>query len=433
LKNAYEEIRKFLTTITDLPNISDKLDALKRIEEILDEDFTVIHMITETKKVAYRLFQVLNDRGTQLTVGDLLRARTLEMLEPDPYEASQDVVKRAWDDIIADPPNQTRSFLKWYYASIIGKRPRNATLFDDFLEAFFPRDPSTYVVDSHDEAREVANTVVRLKEGVHKMRVLIEGDWPYARTSATSPVKRWHRNRLSLLVLQLKHTNCMPLLLAAAEELDEGEFAEIVQVVERFAFRYKIICNQHISPLTRVYNQQAEAIRASTNTPYRIQRLRESLRSLQAERAPDSVFRSHLGELAYKPRGGNKPLKYLLLTLEHYARWYEDGADGLPECKDDTRVFDFSNTTIEHIYPRNPDSPDPNLEELVDELGNLTFLGPGDNEAAGNQEFEDKRPIFEASSVLLNRMIAENSTWDARRVAGRQDKLIEMALAIFSV
>lgn len=431
LERAFEEIRDFLEGIIDFPSTVDKLDALKRIEEILDEDFTLIHMITETKDVAYRLFQVLNDRGTQLTVGDLLRARTLEMLDPPPYSEPQHVVKRAWDDIIADPPGQTRSFLKWYYASVHGKRPRNATLFDDFLEAFFPQDSSAgYVVSSSEEAEEVSRAVVELQKGVHVLRTLVDGDWPYPHKA---PVKKWHRNRLNLLVLKLKHTNCMPLLLAAAEHLDHKNFAEIVQLVERFAFRYKVICNQHISPLTRTYNREAQAIRALETAPYRVRRLRDELRSLQAERAPDSVFRSHLTELTYKPRGGNRPLKYLLMTLEHYARWYGEGAQSEPECKNDTRVFDFANTTIEHIYPQGADPPEPDLEELVHELGNLTFLGPDDNQAMANEEFAEKKQFFEESSVLLNRKMAENDTWDGAAVEARQERLIKMALDVFSV
>lgn len=434
LYNAFERIKSFLgSKIQSLPTILDKIDALRKIGEILNEDFTVIHMVTKTKAQAYRLFQVLNDRGVGLTVGDLLRARTLEMLDPSEYQYSQECVQRAWDDILADHPSKTEDFLRWYYASVKGKRPGNTSLFDDFLDAFFPQSSSsTYVVQSSSEAKSVADAVIQLKEAVVLLRILTEGEWPYPNSG--QPITQWHKDRLKLLVSELNHTNCMPILLSATL-LEDRQFSEIVQLIERFVFRYKIICNQHISPLTEIYNKQAQTIRAAhpSGIVYRTSSLRDALRSLQVEKTPDSVFSTHLNELVYQTRGSNKPLKYFLMTLEHYARWYYDGATRQPECRDTTRVFDFANTTIEHIYPQNSSSPDTELENLINSLGNLTFLGADDNNAGGNKSFSQKKPIFESSSVLLNRKIAENSIWSKTEVEEHQAELIRIALKVFSV
>jgi hypothetical protein len=38
-------------------------------------------MASDKKEEAFRLFQVINDRGTNLTDGGLLRAKTLDILE----------------------------------------------------------------------------------------------------------------------------------------------------------------------------------------------------------------------------------------------------------------------------------------------------------------------------------------------------------------
>lgn len=433
LKKASDEIGKFLEGIVGpLLSVSDKLDALRRIEEVLNEDFTVIHMVTKTKKAAYRLFQVLNDRGTGLTEGDLLRTTTLEMLDPPEYSGRQRVIEEAWNDILADPPSQTERFLKWYYSSVMGKRPGTASLLDDFLGAFFPQHADTVdgVVRSVEEAQSVVDEVRNLQKEISILRKLVEGEWPYP---DGQPITQWEKDRLRLLIVELKHTNCIPLLLTAAVGLAPNGFSEIVQLVELFVFRYKTICNLHISPLTKVYLEQAKAI-CDDPAAYRVGKLRSALHSLQTAKALDSIFRSNLpSELTYKPGGGNKPLKYFLMTTEHYVRWYQEGAQGKPKCKDTTRVFDFTNTTIEHIHPQNAAPPDPALEKLVNTLGNLTFLGPKDNDAAGNKSFAQKKPIFEKSSVLLNRMIGRENSWDKSRVEARQQHLIEMALKIFSV
>src|SRR5262249_7221127 len=154
----------------------------------------------------------------------------------------------------------------------------------------------------------------------------------------SSHIRQWHRDRLHLLVRELAHTNCMPLLLAACL-LDERKFVEIVDLVERFAFRYKYICNLHIGSLTKVYHQQAVEIRRNP-ARYRVAALRAELQRLQNDKATDDLFRPLVEQLSYQPEAGNKVLKYFLMSVEHYWRWYQEGATGEPKCRDTTRVFD---------------------------------------------------------------------------------------------
>jgi hypothetical protein len=434
LAYAYKSIKAFIANeiVAPQPSLPDKLDALKRFEEILNEDFTVIHIVTETKREAYRLFQVLNDRGTGLTEGDLLRSKTMELLEPYEYSDQQDRVEKAWNDILADPYQMTDDFLKWYYSSVRGRRPGTSSLIDDYLTAFFPQHTNDdETVNSVEEADAIVTAVCQIQTEVAIYRKLIEGIWPF---DLVQPVTQWDTNRLNLLVVELKHTNCIPLLLAAVDKLTPKDFSEIVQTIERFIFRYKTISNKHISPVTAIYLEQSVAIRASSETnPYRVSVLQSRLRDLLNDNASDPVFRSNLEQLEYSPRGSNKPLKYFLMTLEHYYRWYRDGGQGQPECRDKTRIFDFANTTIEHIYPQNARVVRPNLTPLINDLGNLTFLGPDDNQDAGNGDFLVKKPIFAESSVALNREIGLLDQWDEVAVHERKQQLLNMALKIFTI
>jgi len=122
------------------------------------------------------------------------------------------------------------------------------------------------------------------------------------------------------------------------------------------------------------------------------------------------------------------------MTLEHYARWYRNGANGEAECLDKTIVFDFGNTTIEHIYPQHPENPVADLDEMVDDLGNLTFLGPGDNVIGGNMSYLEKRQIFLDSSVTLNSIdIGKKDKWELDEITTHKKHLIDMALKVFSV
>jgi hypothetical protein len=123
------------------------------------------------------------------------------------------------------------------------------------------------------------------------------------------------------------------------------------------------------------------------------------------------------------------------MTLEHYRRWFDNGTTGSPTCEDKTRVYDFVDTTIEHVYPRNALGSVVNaaLEPLKNTLGNLTFMGPTDNVAGGNDDFLTKHPLFENSSVGLNQDIGQNTQWTDAEIGQNANRLKDLACSIFTL
>ena len=426
LENAFNRMGKHLEkSIASKSTVEEKARHLATLAAVLEEDWTVIHMSTKTRSEAYMLFQVLNDRGMGLTEGELLRAKTLEALDSGGNATQQHAVEQGWDQILSTAPERVEESLRWLYASYKGARPGKATLFDDCLDHFFPMHSELPL--SSESAANLTKTVNELKKEFQVINSLLEGEWPYD----TASVTKWETDRLRLLTIELKHTNCMPLLVAASK-LSQKKFSETIQILEKFVFRYKTIINGHIGPATAIYQTQAIEIRKSPAN-YTTKNLQKALAHLISSNADDAKFRVVLGELKYSRIASNKPIKYLLMTLEHYHSWYASGAKGKPNCKDKSRVFDFSNGTIEHIYPANANPKDPALEPLVDTLGNLTYLGLTDNDAVGNKLFSEKKSIFEKSSILLNRTVAANMTWDEKTIDEHKKLLIDMAVKVFSL
>ncbi len=426
LKYAYETILNKLRSFIDCSALCDKMLVLKLCENILDEDFEILHLETDKKQDAYSLFQVINDRGTNLTEGDLLRVKTLELLEG--YENEQDSVEILWDGMLSDQPNTTEKFLRWIYASYKGERAGKSTLFDDMLKEFYPQAACTSLGSS--DANMVLNTTENLKNEILTCRKLIDGEWPFAHQS---PISSWHRNKLALLVKELGFTLCMPILLAATK-LDHRKFFDIVQGLEKFMFRYKIMCNQHVTSVSKVFHEEVLEIRTQTNS-YNIADLLNKLRHLLDTKTTDTVVNSYLDGLQYSPGGGNKPLKYLLITIEYYLSWFNRGASGTPTCMDTNRIFEFTDTTIEHVYPRRAQGSTSNssLEAYKNDLGNLTILDPTQNQTGENDDFNTKKPIYAASSVLMNRELSGKQNWDFQAIIDRRDKLKAIVRVIFKV
>ncbi len=427
LKSAYDRILKKVTLLSEDANLNVYLDNLEILEQNIDDDFSILRIVTYDKTEAYTLFQVLNDRGKSLTEGDLLRAITLEMLEN--YPAQQNPVEAIWDGILADPPKETEEFLRWIYASYQGLRPGTSTLFDDFLKVFYRQHSITTF--SLNDADSVYLSTQEIQREIHHCRKLTKGEWVF---DFGQPVTAWDRSRLSLLINELKNKNSLPLLLAAAQ-LNHKKFAEIVSIMERFMFRYTIICNQHHSPLLDIIQNEALAIRRNPSG-YSLQNLKTKLQNLLDTKADDAFFKTSLDALRYRENNGsNKPLKYFLITIEDYLRWYRDGAVGEPECKDKSRVFIFADTTIEHVYPRNAHGSvyDAGMDDLKNTMGNLTIMGPSDNSTIGNDAFLAKRPVFKQSTPGMNHEIANLTQWDRAAILNRAIELKEMAAKIFKI
>lgn len=425
LKQAWDSIGARLAQIISSSDSDvQKAEALSRVDTVMEEDWILIHMVTDTKAEAYRLFRVLNDRGTGLTEGELLRAQLLEALDGVATGAQIQTVEETWDKILAEPPDTVEQQLRSIFASMTGKRAGKTTLLDEFLSQIFPEQADLPL--TAEAAKAVVAKVERLHEEIKFLVKLQGGEWPFP---SSNKVTAWDRSRLGLLINELKHTNCMPLLLAAVQ-LAEKDFAEIVQMLERFMFRYKVVSNAHIGVATNVYHAQAVEIRNAPSS-YKLGGLRTQLQALLDKSAKDSVFQGGLQSMIYSRELTNKPLKYFLITLESYLRWYRAGAKGHPKCLDKMVVFDPSATTVEHVYPENATPSDLTLEALLDTLGNLTLLGSMDNDAAGNKPFAKKKAIFEKSPLGLNQEIAKNTSWTAPVVAARQKDLEDVALKVF--
>lgn len=432
IKDAWVSLNKFLDgELEKEASISGKATRLQHLtDQVLAEDCTVIFMWSDNRSEAYRIFQVLNDRGVSLNNGDLLRARTLEILDHKPIEATQNLLAEFWDSTLAYPPASIDDYLLWYFSSYEGYRPKQSDVTDEFMRVRFNEPDLTKPITKL-QALGVLDEVKQLDEDFALLNQLVNGEWPY---SDNTSVTQWDIERLNLLVGHLKQTNAMPLLMAL-KLLKPKLFAEAVVSLERFIFRYKTIGNAHIGPATSLFHEQAQLIRQDP-TKYKIGILRAALRALVDKQVSESRFYAAISELTYSPRGGsggNRYIRYLLIAIEDYYQWYENGAQGTPTCMDKTRVLDIANTTLEHIYPQKLDlkNQHTDLEPIKHALGNLTILGPGENNTTGNKGFSDKRKAFEKSNLRINREIAFNAEWTQAIIEERTKALAKIATKIF--
>ena len=425
LKRAWKKIHEGLIedrSSTEM-SLEDRRTNLLNLQTVITDGCHMIHIISNDQREAYRLFMTLNDRGKGLSAGDLLKSHTLELLQG--HDDSQENVEENWREILKVGDKNVEAFLRVYLPSRIGERAGRLTLYDDFRDKIFGFDGSI----SQTESKQISNEIHKMLHESITYNKIVKGDWPYE----DSTTSMWDQNRLKRLSEILKHALCYPLLLAAKHRLPEDRFAEVVQILELFIFRYVVICKAHAGKLADTYYKHCLKIREQAEN-YSVEDLRNGLKALIVEDASDSLFKNNLVErLIYSGSAQvSRRILHFLSTLEDYRTWYDGGAQGKPR-PNTTSVFDISSLEVEHIYPQKAKIINNELEPLKHDLGNLSFWSADDNKAASNANFSQKKAMYANSRVSLNRDLANLDTWDQKALQKRRKQLVDMAVKIFTI
>ncbi|WP_322907398.1 DUF262 domain-containing HNH endonuclease family protein [Paenibacillus campi] len=394
--------------------IEEKVEELQKLKDKLLENSVVIHITCDDLDEAYQLFEVLNDRGKELAIGDYLRSSTLEQLDSNPI--LQEKASDDWDQILSK--KNSEKYIKAYLTSHIAVI-KKSNVHRQFQKTFFLSSLSD---------TQIKNRISNIKERFEVYELLTKGDYPYI----GSQVIQWEQKRLSLLVNYLEHKLCIPFLMTIYECATEQEFKEVVLSLEKFVFRYITISGLRANRLSDVYKKHISSMRRGN--PFDILDFKQELKTIISTQCADQFFAEKLQiSLTYKKNTKTiKKIRYFLTTLEAYYPWFQNKKNVCPTPIMNLH-YDLDLTEIEHVYPQNPKNPDKTLERYKNELGNLVFWSPGDNKAASNKDFNSKKSNYSGSNVCLTRDLISYSDWNETNLKNRQNLYCDMAIQIFNI
>lgn len=406
------------TTLTN----HEKLLKLQLLKGSLLDHSVVINIITDNLDEAYQLFEVLNDRGKELAVGDFLRSTTLEMLEGN--LKLQDDVGSYWDYILSK--SNAEKFLNSYLSSYAAGITNNH-LHRKFEKAFFEFSLPLTTAEQITLADRVSN--IKSKYDIYEN--INDGIWPYSTSTSTARLKSWDKNRLHLLINELKHTLCIPLLLALYGLNNENTFNDVVQLTEKAVFRYISASGLRANRLNDIYDKHINLIK--NNQTFDIDVYRSDLSTLINTYTNDEVFKTALKTRLSYTNNNIKKIRYFLSTLEYYYNSYSKVPRPIGLKPVTSTVHDVANIDIEHIYPQTALTIDPSLETLKNNLGNLSIWAPGENRAAQNDPFNVKQLTYKNSHIRLTRELNNISTWNVTELNKRLETYQNMAILIFKI
>ena len=395
-KNLQEDNLRTLfkkKTGKDCGNIS-YIDLLKGIrDQVLSA--TVIEILTEEKKVANTLFEILNAKGKGLSNVDMIKNKIFEEL--DSIEPA-DFALEKWNKIhdLLEECNEGvgfATFLRHYFSSKY-KSVSKANLYDKFKELIRISDYKLFLKNLE------SNAIIYRK--------------------IVSPQRRDYSNRKEYywLVQSLENFNKVfniinirvPLLaLLDAKERDVismKTFKDIVLYMENFHFAYTAILSKGTNRVEKHYSTFAIKLRNSDNkkdSNIIIADLKKNLESLY----PTYVdFKNRFITLVFTKMDNplNLKTKYAINKLGCYF--------------ENTELFD-DRGSIEHILPE--------TEGITQNIGNLILLEENLNVEAGNERYALKKPTYSKSTYKwIKQFVEDNNEWEEGSINSRAESLAKI-------
>ncbi|GHB67833.1 hypothetical protein GCM10008107_16620 [Psychrosphaera saromensis] len=426
IQKAQKLIKSKIEHRIDKLDFIETVQVFEKIDALLSSKCHLLKITTNKNEDAYRLFQVLNDRGRALSACDLLRATSLSKFEANEYIGLQDKAAVIWDEITEDRERDVEKYFSFYYVSQAADKIKKLDLFSKFNKLFFE--------NSNPEG--IYTRLQNISEQLDTIKLLEDGEWPYEKSN----LSQWHHQRAKFLVVRLKHTECIPLLLAATQ-LSETKFYELVRVLEKFFFRFKTVLGKRFDPVVKVYLEEIKKINKNPQT-YGVQSITKELRNVLESRTTNEEFIHAVLQLEFSTKeskdatNGNRVIKYLLLQLEENYDWLRSENPSIKSREnmvDKSHVYDFPFVSIEHVYPCTPKKIDKDIDSRKHKLENLTVLARDTNSLVGNKGFQDKKVHFAASKYKLNKEIANYNTWDNNTLAERKTQIENSLVELFRI
>ena len=411
----------------------DRLRHLKKVHDAVRQGLLVVSLQTSSSDAGYDLFESLNARGLELNTLDLIKVWMLNKLSGEDSSA----VAKSMRNMASDDIKAQLAFFEDFYRA---RAQRNTNQKKGKALALLARE---HVFKDPMFVDDNFNTT--LSQRIHSEVSLMEKWTPIwesvskARIPATVkgsvPELSWAGHRFSLLSANLRHTGVVtPLMMVACDTLETNpaKLAEFIHTIERFFFRFKVMCGGPVKEIEQAYYKFIQAM--TTNNDIDLNMVNTTLQGLIDLYADDEKFDARIRERLNYSLGAQarEKIAYFLWTVECYSY-----ANKGPK----KNVQSLSDWHLEHIYPQNPQANAPQLGPIVDQIGNICLLDPKINKQLSNLDFSAKRAkvadimsrnngqldIVEGRKVFVDPQVS----WDDNDIEARNVRLITLAKTIF--
>ena len=397
LESALKIATKYVNQLVD--QTKEPTKVLLDWIEFLEKKGKVIVVEVNDEAAAYTIFEVLNDRGLDLSVADLLKNYLFRMSEERVAETQQNWTSMASRlESSGAEETELRTFIRHVWSSEHG-----LTREKDLYEAIRKR------VDSKQRAVALADRLNKTAPIYLALNNPSDELWkqygPYVRESVEA--------------LQiLKAIQIRPLVLAILGTFDVAEVRRALPMLVCWTVRFMITGKLGSGPLELGYSDRAKGVSAGN-----IKSAKQLYDESKGFLVTDADFEQSFATAR---------------VSQHYlARFYLRVLEKQSVAKNDSELVVNPNedaVNLEHIMPQARDphwTSSVSVEQhsaFLKRLGNLALLDKTLNGQSGNLPFVDKAAALKLSKIGLTSSIAEYKTWTPVEIDRRQQALAVLAV-----
>lgn len=383
--------------------------SLKPFASYLSRKVLMVTVKTNTVSSAFRLFNVINDRGMPLSAADLLKSQNLRGIPED----ERDEYTQTWEGLEEDLNIDTVETLINLIRSIKVKDKARRSIQDEFRDRVFAEEPSFQgkpFIDFLDREAEI-------------YREKIDS----ASLDSNDPSKNaYYFTLMKIMDQYLPDEQWMAgfVKFCMDFEADSKMTLEFLKGLER------VLAVKWLSGASRNDRLQAiyQIIEEIENVNSFYELLNSEIFTKELSYSQDE-FETGLGQRAFYRSGRYQKPKYLLLRLDM-------------ERRDLTNVkLEYvGDIHVEHILPKNPDDEywtarfDEDQQHLwKHKLGNLTLLNDRKNYSVSNKPFPEKveEYFLKKSDFAITEELRDYEDWNMDNLKKHHQDLIDEAKGLW--
>ena len=408
LQNAFRQIEKLIQGIVTSINIDTTIKKEEKEGAITNKlrlirdrilDLKIIFIELDDEDDAYLIFETLNTRGKDLNTSDLVKNHVTKLLKAG--NANVDPTKQKWADL--------RKTIEESSSDIE---------IDPFLHAYWL---SKYDFVTQKKLFKEIKKEVKKHNAKNFLNNLLKDAETY-RSIHEPEYRIWEKEEIeitrSLEALNLFRVKLQtPTVLSVLRDYFDGNIKKasaerILTSIAKFHFIFTAVTSQRSSGgISQMYASYAKRL-ANTDGPQNKNEVINELKNKLKGKIPSySEFSVNFSQILFtKETSKQKRLVQYILSNIH-----RNNQKGV--------VIDYSQMTIEHIYPENPAALPKKSVEIVGQLGNLILVDQSLNDKLANKSFHEKKKILLKSGIHLDQYIIDAEEWDAQQIAERTEIL----------
>lgn len=375
-------------------------DRFLNLLRYISDTVRIVPFVLHSDAAAYTVFETLNDRGLDLAPLDLVKNYLFAHAEKHRLNSLPEFEER-WTEIMALlGSSRADSFLRAFWVSQNGK-PKGTKLFSSFKHKY-------------DTPEKIYRASLDMRRDAERYAALF---------SSSDPIWSEYpdKTRRSVDALStIGFSQAYPIILAALGRFDRREMERLVWLVECLAVRHQLIGQRRPGRVEDLGGRAAKDIYDGG-----LKSATDVFNAVRELYVPDSEF-----QVAFKSvtETSGKKIRYLISGIERESVARENGSL--------SNELEPHNVTVEHIFPRSPDSYWRSIsasdgawdDTLKARLGNLCLL-PGINQSLGNKEWPEKLKVYERSRLRTTNKLTQFSAWGRTEIITRQTWMAELAVA----